>query len=146
MQISQGYKMTDRITKEHRSWNMSRIRSKDTKTEKAVRSMLHNMGYRFRLHVKELAGKPDIVLPKYKTIIFIHGCYWHRHPGCKYAYTPKSRVTFWEKKFKENVRRDEKNQLDLKKLNWKVMVIWECELSDLEMLRKKLGAIRIDSP
>ncbi|MDI6688652.1 MAG: DNA mismatch endonuclease Vsr [Desulfobacterales bacterium] len=138
--------MTDRITKEHRSWNMSRIRSKDTKTEKAVRSMLHNMGYRFRLHVKELAGKPDIVLPKYKTIIFIHGCYWHRHPGCKYAYTPKSRVTFWEKKFKENVRRDEKNQLDLKKLNWKVMVIWECELSDLEMLRKKLGAIRIDSP
>jgi len=108
--------------------------------------MLHNMGYRFRLHVKELAGKPDIVLPKYKTIIFIHGCYWHRHPGCKYAYTPKSRVTFWEKKFKENVRRDEKNQLDLKKLNWKVMVIWECELSDLEMLRKKLGAIRIDSP
>ena len=146
MQISQGYKMTDRITKEHRSWNMSRIRSKDTKTEKAVRSMLHNMGYRFRLHVKELAGKPDIVLPKYKTIIFIHGCYWHRHPGCKYAYTPKSRVTFWEKKFKENVRRDEKNQLDLKNLNWKVMVIWECELSDLEMLRKKLGAIRIDSP
>jgi len=146
MQILQGCKMTDRITKEHRSWNMSRICSKDTKAEKAVRSMLHGMGYRFRLHVKELAGKPDIVLPKYKTIIFIHGCYWHRHPGCKYAYTPKSRVTFWEKKFKENVRRDEKNQLDLKNLNWKVMVIWECELSDLEMLRKKLGAIRIDSP
>ncbi|MBU1162905.1 MAG: DNA mismatch endonuclease Vsr, partial [Proteobacteria bacterium] len=86
----------DIISKEKRSWNMSRIRGKDTKPEIIVRSMLHRMGYRFRLHRKDLPGKPDIVLPKYKTVIFVHGCFWHRHKGCKYAYTPKSRVKFWK--------------------------------------------------
>lgn len=136
----------DTLTPQKRSWNMSRIRSTNTKPEVLVRSLLHQMGYRFRIHRKDLPGKPDIVLPKHRTVIFVHGCFWHRHQECKYAYTPKSRIIFWEKKFEENVRRDEKNQLDLKNLNWKVMVIWECELSDLEMLRKKLGAIRIDSP
>jgi DNA mismatch endonuclease (patch repair protein) len=130
--------MTDRITKEHRSWNMSRIRSKDTKPEKAVRSMLHSMGYRFRLHVKELPGKPDIVLPKYNTIFFVHGCYWHRHPGCKYAYTPKTNVSFYEEKFKGNIQRHEKVTRQLEEEGWKVSVIWECETKNSEILRNKL--------
>jgi DNA mismatch endonuclease (patch repair protein) len=117
---------------------MSRIRSKDTKPEKAVRSLLHSMGYRFRLHVKELPGKPDIILPKYKTIIFVHGCYWHRHPGCKYAYTPKSRVSFYQEKFRQNVERDEKVSSQLEEAGWTVIVLWECETKDAEVLRDRL--------
>jgi DNA mismatch endonuclease (patch repair protein) len=85
---------------------MSRIKDRNTKPEIIVRKALHRLGYRFRLHRKDLPGRPDIVLPKYKTVIFVHGCYWHRHKGCKYAYTPKSRVEFWERKFKENSERD----------------------------------------
>ena len=95
--------MVDNLTQEKRSWNMSRIKDKNTKPELVVRSILHRMGYRFRLHRKDLPGKPDIVLPKYKTVIFVHGCFWHRHKGCKYAYQPKSRVDFWQKKFKGNI-------------------------------------------
>ncbi|HEY0980807.1 very short patch repair endonuclease, partial [Schlesneria sp.] len=87
--------MTDRITKSHRSWNMSRIRSKDTSPELQVRSLLHGLGYRFRIHRIDLPGKPDIVLPRYRVAVLVHGCFWHRHPGCKYAYTPKSRIQFW---------------------------------------------------
>ena len=119
--------MTDIISKEKRSWNMSRIKGKNTKPERIVRSLLHKMGYRFRLHRKDLPGKPDIVLPKYKTVIFVHGCFWHRHKGCKYAYNPKSRVDFWGRKFKGNVERDHKHKLQLEKNGWKVIVIWECE-------------------
>lgn len=119
--------MTDIISKEKRSWNMSRIKGKNTKPELIVRSLLHKMGYRFRLHRKDLPGKPDIVLPKYKTVIFVHGCFWHRHKGCKYAYNPKSRVDFWGRKFKGNVERDHKHKLQLEKNGWKVIVIWECE-------------------
>lgn len=130
--------MTDRITKEHRSWNMSRIRSKDTKPEKAVRSLLHSMGYRFRLHVKELPGKPDIVLPKYKTIIFVHGCYWHRHQGCKYAYMPNSRVNFWNEKFRRNIQRHQKVTRELEELGWNILVVWECELQDTKTLQEKI--------
>ena len=87
----------DNISPEHRSWNMSRIKSKDTIPERIVRSYLHRNGFRFRLHVKELPGKPDIVLPKYKTVIEVRGCFWHRHKGCKYAYMPKTRIEFWQK-------------------------------------------------
>lgn len=108
---------------------MSRIRSKDTKPEIAVRSMLHRSGYRFRLHVKNLPGKPDIVLPKYNTIIFVNGCFWHRHQGCKYAYNPKTHVQFWRKKFKDNVVRQKAIIKKLNNLGWKVKIVWECETS-----------------
>jgi DNA mismatch endonuclease (patch repair protein) len=120
----------DKLTKEKRSWNMSRIRGKDTKPEKIVRSVLHKDGYRFRLNRKDLPGKPDIVLPKYQSVIFVHGCFWHRHPRCKFAYNPKSRVKFWQKKFSENVERDKLVRKELKKMKWKVIVVWECELKN----------------
>ena len=122
----------DKLTPEHRSWNMSRIRSKDTKPELQIRSALHRLGYRFRLHVKNVPGKPDIVLPKYHSVIFVHGCFWHRHPGCKYAYTPKSRRAFWQKKFDDNVTRDRANQKALKKDGWKIIIVWECQIQALD--------------
>ena len=125
----------DRLSRSHRSWNMSRIKSRDTSTELTVRSVVHDMGYRFRLHRKDLPGKPDIVLPKYRTVIFVHGCFWHRHTECKYAYTPKSNVEFWEKKFKANVERDQNNNRILQELGWRIIVIWECQTQNLEPLK-----------
>ena len=124
----------DTISKQRRSWNMSRIRGGDTKPEMAVRSVFHHLGYRFRLHRKDLPGRPDIVLPKHRTVVFVHGCYWHRHPGCKLAYTPKSRADFWTAKFHENVERDGRQQRDLRALGWRVVVIWECETKDVDAL------------
>jgi len=121
----------DQISPEHRSWNMSRIKGKDTKPELLVRSWLHRNGFRFRLHVKALPGTPDIVLPKYKTVIEVRGCFWHRHPGCKFAYTPKSRIDFWNSKFKENIKRDKENDEIFTFLGWRVIVIWECEIENL---------------
>ncbi len=123
---------------EQRSRNMSAIKSKNTKPEIAVRKLLHSMGYRFRLHRKDLPGSPDIVLPKYKTVIFVHGCFWHRHQNCKYASNPKTRREFWEKKFKENIERDKKNQEKLKNLGWKTKIVWECEIKKQDKLIKKL--------
>jgi DNA mismatch endonuclease (patch repair protein) len=120
----------DRLTKEKRSWNMSRIRSKNTKPEKRLRSLLHRVGYRFRINVKRLPGSPDIALPKYRTIIFVHGCFWHRHAGCKYAYTPKSRIEFWENKFRNTIERDQKKANALEASGWQVLVVWECELKN----------------
>src|SRR5438309_147923 len=117
----------DRLSKEQRSWNMGRIRSRNTGPEITVRSALHRLGFRFRLHSKALPGKPDIVLPKWNHVIFVHGCFWHRHSGCKMAYTPKSRSEFWSEKFKQNVARDEAAQLALTTLGWTVSTIWECE-------------------
>ena len=130
--------MVDTVTKEKRSWNMSRIKGKDTKPELIVRSMLHRMGYRFRLHRKDLPGKPDIVLPKYRTVIFVHGCFWHRHKRCKYAYNPKSRVEFWQNKFAGTIERDKRHRRQLKTLGWKVLVIWECQIKKLKTLGNKL--------
>lgn len=125
----------DTLTPEHRSWVMSRIHGVDTKPEMIVRSFLHRNGFRFRLHVKSLPGHPDIVLPKYKTVIEIRGCFWHRHPGCKVATTPKSNIEFWEEKFKLNVMRDQKNEVLLRELGWKEIILWECEIkSKLESL------------
>ena len=120
----------DRLTKARRSWNMSRIRSKDTTPEKVARSMLHRMGYRFRLHGKKLPGRPDIVMAKHKTAIFVHGCFWHRHRGCKNCTTPTHRREWWLKKLEGNAARDKRHQAVLKKAGWRVLVIWECELGD----------------
>jgi len=132
--------LADRISEEHRSWNMSRIRGRDTKPEIAVRSMLHRLGYRFRVNRRDLPGKPDIVLPKYRTVVFVHGCFWHRHPGCKYSYTPKSRVEFWADKFRKNVERDRRVRNELERLGWHVEVVWECELRDPDQLSERLEA------
>ena len=129
----------DRISGEHRSWNMSRIKSSNTKPEIIVRSLLHNMGYRFRLHRKDLPGKPDIVLPKYKSVIFVHGCFWHRHKGCKNAASPKTKKTFWREKFKANVERDRKVQKELNSMGWSIQIIWECETSDIGSVTKIIG-------
>ncbi len=131
--------MADHLTKEKRSWNMSRIRATNTKPEMVVRSLLHSMGYRFRLHGKVnkklyksgiLPGKPDIVLAKYRTVIFIHGCFWHRHQNCKKTSTPKTRTEWWQTKFDRNIANDTKHQQKLKELGWKVIVIWECEVDE----------------
>lgn len=110
---------------------MSGIKGKNTKPELLLRSALHAQGFRFRIQRKDLPGKPDIVLPKYKTIIFVHGCFWHRHPGCKYAYTPKSNVEFWKNKLEGNVARDRITKEKLEALQWRVLIIWECQISDL---------------
>jgi len=115
---------------EQRSKNMAAIKSKNTKPEIKVRKVLHSMGYRFRLHSKDLPGSPDIVLPKYKTVIFVHGCFWHRHENCKYASTPKTRQEFWNKKFNENINRDKLNQENLSSKGWKIIIVWECEIKD----------------
>ena len=123
---------------EKRSRNMSAIKSKNTKPEIKVRKVLHSMGYRFRLHSKDLPGSPDIVLPKYKTVIFVHGCFWHRHKNCKYASTPKTRQEFWNKKFEENIKRDLEIQDKIKNLDWRSVVIWECETKNIENLREKI--------
>lgn len=129
----------DRISKEHRSWNMSRIRGKDTTPEMAVRSLLHGLGYRFRLHYKNLPGHPDIVLPKYRTVILVHGCYWHRHKGCRFAYTPKTRTDFWRRKFEENIKRDSQTKRRLRNLGWRIITIWECEIRGMETLAEHLS-------
>jgi DNA mismatch endonuclease (patch repair protein) len=133
----------DKLTKEKRSWNMSKIRSKDTEPEIIVRSVLHKMGYRFRLHVKDIIGKPDIVLPRFKSVIFVHGCFWHRHPGCKYAYTPKTRLDFWHNKFDNNVKRHQYVSQQLMEQGWNVIVIWECELKDPKILKNRLKSLLI---
>jgi DNA mismatch endonuclease, patch repair protein len=117
---------------------MSRIKGKDTKPEVAVRALLHQMGLRFRLHVRRLPGCPDVVLSRWKSVIFVHGCFWHRHPNCRLAYTPKSREKFWISKLEGNVLRDKDALEALKQLGWKPLVVWECELRDMSRLRARL--------
>jgi len=126
--------MVDHLTKEKRSWNMSRIRSKDTKPEMIVRSLLHRMGFRFRLHRKDLPGKPDIVLPKYKIVIFVHGCFWHGHKACKRGNTPKTNRKYWFPKINKNKERDKKHRRKLKKQGWNTVVIWECQCNNRKVL------------
>ncbi|MCU7492383.1 MAG: DNA mismatch endonuclease Vsr [Ignavibacteria bacterium] len=121
--------MADHLSKEKRSWNMSRIRSKNSKPELIVRSFLHKQGFRFRLYSAVLPGKPDLVLSKYKTVIFIQGCFWHRHPNCSRATMPKSNIIYWRKKFESNQQRDKSVKRSLEKLGWKVITVWECELT-----------------
>lgn len=133
--------MADKLTHEKRSWNMSRIRGKDTEIEIKVRKYLFSQGFRFRKNVADMPGKPDIVLPKYRTIIFIHGCYWHRHAGCKNCTTPSTNREFWLEKFEKNVRNDIKHQQELEAAGWKVLTLWECEIeNDFEHLMDSLVA------
>lgn len=137
--------MADVHTKPQRRRNMQAIRGKDTKPECKVRSALHQLGYRFRLHRPDLPGKPDIVLPRHRTVIFVHGCFWHRHPNCRFAYTPKSRVEFWQRKFADNVRRDRRAAKQLRKAGWRVVTIWECQTRQPTRLARRLERLFVDS-
>lgn len=130
--------VADKFAREVRSRIMSKVKRANTGPEKKVRSLLHAMGFRFRINVANLPGTPDIVLPKYGAIIFVHGCFWHHHRKCQNAATPVTNTEFWQSKFSRNQRRDKKNIQALKKLGWKPFVVWECELKDLDRLQKKL--------
>lgn len=136
--------MTDTLEAHNRSALMSRIRGRDTKPELVVRSLLHGMGLRFRICRRDLPGTPDIVLPRHGTVVFVHGCFWHRHTRCKGATTPKSNVGFWTAKFEANVARDARNRWDLRKLGWSVLTIWECQLRRPEVLRRKFARFLLD--
>ncbi|ABE63300.1 T/G mismatch-specific endonuclease [Nitrobacter hamburgensis X14] len=131
--------MVDRLTPERRSWLMSRVGGKNTTPEIVVRKVAHSLGLRFRLHRKQLPGTPDLVFPKWRTAIFVHGCFWHRHPGCAKASTPKSRTEYWQDKFETNVRRDKKNVALLRKQGWLVLTVWECETKNVDKLGAKLS-------
>ncbi len=121
--------MTDSLSPEKRSWNMSQVKGKDTSIEVKVRKYLFSKGFRFRKNVSALPGKPDIVLPKYHAVVFVHGCFWHRHQGCKDATTPKTRTEFWQAKFDRNVFNDEQHKIDLANMGWRVFTVWECEIT-----------------
>ncbi|MGK8204359.1 very short patch repair endonuclease [Burkholderia cenocepacia] len=128
----------DNLSPELRSALMSKVRGKNTRPELVVRSALHRCGFRFRLHVGNLPGRPDIVLPRWNTVIFVHGCFWHRHQGCKLTTTPQTRTSFWIGKFNKNKSRDTANKLALEEIGWKVMIIWECETRNPEGLVKAI--------
>lgn len=129
----------DSLSKEKRSWNMSRIRSANTAPEKVVRSLLHSMGLRFRLKNKSIPGNPDIAMPRHATVIFVHGCFWHRHEGCKMAYHPKSNQEFWRIKFQKNKERDAKVTSQLSISKWHQLIVWECETQNIASLEAKLA-------
>ena len=122
----------DTVTQEQRSLNMSHIRSKDTKVEVKVRKYLFSQGFRYRKNDKRFPGKPDIVLPKYKTVIFIHGCFWHQHEDCPIAHIPKSNVSFWQRKFSMNRERDERNKKELISMGLQVIIVWECTVNKMK--------------
>lgn len=128
----------DIIAREQRSALMSRIHGKDTKPELTIRRLVHGLGYRFRLHRRDLPGTPDLVFPRFKKVIFVHGCFWHRHSRCRLAYTPKSNTDFWRLKFSKNVARDQRVLRQLRRLGWDPLVIWECELADATKLAARL--------
>jgi DNA mismatch endonuclease, patch repair protein len=124
----------DIVSRKVRSRMMAGIRGKDTKPEIRVRRFLHASGFRFRLHVRDLPGSPDLLLPQYRAAIFVHGCFWHRHHGCRYAYSPKSNHGFWQAKLEGNRERDQRVRAKLRRLGWRVKVIWECEVGDQSKL------------
>ena len=131
----------DTLTKIQRSWNMSRIKGSNTGPERIVRSILHRMGCRFRLHRKDLPGKPDITLPKHKTVVFVHGCFWHRHKGCKDATMPKTRRLFWENKLQGNAARDRVNYRSIRYLGWRIIIVWGCETENPARLTSRLSRL-----
>ncbi len=130
--------MTDTISREQRSKVMALVRSKDTKPEMAVRKLVHRLGFRYRLHGQKLPGRPDLVFKKRKKVIFVHGCFWHRHENCKHARMPKSNTEFWIEKLNQNKIRDDKNLETLAQLGWKSLIIWECEIRDILELEKRI--------
>jgi DNA mismatch endonuclease (patch repair protein) len=132
--------MTDIVDSRRRSAMMARVHGRDTAPELAVRRIAHRMGLRFRLHRKDLPGRPDLVFPKHRLAVFVHGCFWHRHEGCRYASTPKSRTAFWTAKFAANVVRDARQEAALKELGWRVLVIWQCEIRNEAAVERKLDA------
>ena len=130
---------TDIFDRQKRSEIMALVHSKNTKPEKKVRSILHRLGYRYRLHRADLPGKPDIVLPKYRTVVFVHGCFWHQHPGCRKARLPKQNYEFWSEKLSKNAARDLETIRLLEGRGWRVVVVWECEIKSDELIRKLLS-------
>jgi DNA mismatch endonuclease, patch repair protein len=137
---SDGGLIVDNVTRETRSVLMSRIRGRDTRPELLVRSMVHALGYRFRLHRRDLPGTPDLVFPRLRRVVLVHGCFWHRHEGCRFAYSPKSNLAFWEAKFAGNVRRDRLALEQLQALGWQTLVVWECETRDRQDLERRLAS------
>ncbi len=130
--------MVDVFEEPKRRYIMSRVGSRDTAPEVAVRSIVHRLGYRFRKHRSDLPGNPDIVLTRHRTVIFVHGCFWHGHPGCKRAARPSSNTGFWHAKLDANIRRDRRNQRKLRQMGWKVMVVWQCRLRDKQKLTTRI--------
>ena len=133
--------MTDIVDSKRRSELMAGIRGRDTAPELAVRRIAHRMGLRFRLHRKDLPGRPDLVFPRHRLVVFVHGCFWHRHEGCRYASTPKSRAAFWTEKFAANVARDARQEATLRALGWWTLVIWECETRHKTAVESRLAAL-----
>ena len=136
----------DTVTRERRSEIMSRVRSRGTRPEMTVRRLVHGLGFRYRLHGKQLPGRPDLVFPARLKVIFVHGCFWHRHPGCPLARTPKSRVDFWRAKLDGNRERDLVKQRELGELGWRSLVVWECELNDLDLVAGRVTGFLRDHP
>ena len=128
----------DRLTPERRSWLMSRVKSKNTTTELAVRRLVFGMGYRYRLHYKQLSGKPDLVFPGKRKAIFVNGCFWHGHKRCRYGRLPKTRIDFWQAKIQNNKKRDRNSIRSLSVAGWKSLTVWQCELKNPDTLAKKL--------
>ncbi|MBC3932615.1 very short patch repair endonuclease [Undibacterium curvum] len=128
----------DTLTPEQRRRAMAAVKSRDTKPELVVRRLLHGAGYRFRLQRKDLPGKPDIVLTRFNAVIFVHGCFWHQHSGCKRALRPTTRREYWESKLDRNIERDAKTKLELERLGWRVHIVWECETQNIDFLRRQL--------
>jgi len=133
--------MADVFSKKKRSWIMGRVKSENTRPEMRVRRRLHALGFRFRLHRKDLPGRPDLTLPKRRTVIFVHGCFWHSHPGCKHAALPASNRQYWERKIDRNVERDLENQKLLAEQGWRVLVLWECRIKTPEALDAELAPL-----
>lgn len=136
--------MTDVFSKEKRSWIMSLVKGRDTKPEILVRSIIHRMGFRFRVHRRDLPGNPDIVLPRYRKVIFVHGCFWHGHKNCPRSKRPSTQKSFWSKKLDRNLERDKNYLLELRQRGWRVLVIWECETKTPKKLMMKLERLLRD--
>jgi DNA mismatch endonuclease, patch repair protein len=133
--------MTDFLTKRARSRRMARIRGQDTGPEKVLRKELHKLGLRFRKNVAGMEGTPDILLPRHRTAIFVHGCFWHRHEGCRIASTPRSNVRFWREKFERNIARDKRKSRRLRSLGWRVFTVWECRLTTTDKAARTAATI-----
>ena len=133
--------MADHLSPERRSWAMSRIKSKNTSPELRVRAILHRLGYRYRLHVGKMPGNPDIVLPKHRTVLFVHGCFWHRHPGCPRSSVPKTNTAFWVRKFEKTESRDREADIALRQQGWMAVTIWECHTKNGQTLENLIAEV-----